>query len=219
MMRRLYRMAQVCLALLLCLGVSPALLAQDADQILDKAATAYERSNGISVSFTMLTKTPTNQSGESFEGSIQMKGEKFLLVTPDVRTWFDGTTQWSYVERNEEVNVTSPSGDELKMTNPMLLLGNYQRGFQANFQGESTAAGGKTVYDIVLTPKKKSDIEKVELGIEKFSGLPARISVLSKNGVSTTIRIVQLKTGVNQADGLFVFKEADYPDVEVIDLR
>ena len=39
-----------------------------------------------------------------------MKGDKFTLVTPDALTWFNGTTQWTYVERNEEVNVTNPNG-------------------------------------------------------------------------------------------------------------
>lgn len=202
-----------------CLGIPTHVFAQSATAILDQAAAAYASANGIQVSFNMLTKTPTHPAGEAFEGSIQMKGEKFLLVTPGIRTWFDGTTQWSYVERNEEVNVTTPSGDELRFTNPMVLLGSYQKGFQATYQGESTAASGKTVYDIVLTPKKKSDITKVELAIEKFSSLPASISVSSKNGVSTTIQISKIQKGVNQADGIFVFNEADYPDAEVIDLR
>ena len=42
--------------------------------------------------------------------------------------------------------------------------------------------------------KKKSDIVRVELQIEKFSGLPASIAVFSKNGISSTIRISKMKT-------------------------
>ena len=46
-------------------------------------------------SFTMFTPfLPVKNAGESFEGTIQMKGDKFTLVTPDALTWFNGTTQW-----------------------------------------------------------------------------------------------------------------------------
>ena len=85
--------------------------------------------------------------------------------------------------------------------------------------GESTAPSGKAAHDIELVPKKKSDIVRVELQIEKFSGLPASIAVFSKNGISSTIRISKMKTGVNQPDSYFVFNEKDYPDAEIIDLR
>lgn len=207
--------------LLACLlfGIRVTSRAQNAASILDKAASAYENSNGMSASFTLNTRSDVQKVSESFEGTIHMKGDKFTLVTPDIITWFDGTTQWTYVERNEEVNVSTPTGDELQFTNPALLLRMYKKGFTPKYLGESTASNGKAAYDIELTPKKKGDITRVELQIEKFSGFPVSIKVEAKNGVSNTIYISNLKTGVNQPDGFFVFKESDYPDAEVIDLR
>lgn len=193
--------------------------AQNPVSILDKAATAYENANGISASFTLNTRSEVQKMSESFEGTIQMKGDKFTLITPDMSTWFDGKTQWTYVERNEEVNVSTPSGEELQFTNPAMLLRVYKKGFTPAYIGESTAANGKAAYDIKLTPKKKGDILSVELQIEKFSGFPAKIKVEAKNGITNTIHISNLKTGVNQSDDFFVFKESEYPDAEVIDLR
>lgn len=193
--------------------------AQSAATILDKAAAVYEASGGISASFAMHTRYDAQKASESFEGTIEMKGDKFRLETPDMKVWFDGTTQWSYVERNEEVNVTTPSGEELQLTNPALLLRSYKKGFTARYIGESTAASGKSAYDVELTPKKKGDIVRVELQVEKSSSLPAKISVEAKNGVSSTIHISGVKTGMNQADEHFRFKAGDYPDAEVIDLR
>ena len=193
--------------------------AQNATSILDKAAAAYENSKGLTAHFAMQTRSEVQKVSESFDGTIDIKGDKFVLKTPDMITWFDGTTQWSYVERNEEVNVTTPSGEELQMTNPALLLRSYKKGFTAAYKGESTAPNGKAAYDIELTPKKKSDITQVTLQIEKFSGLPASISVATKNGIHTTIRISQMKMGVNQPDNFFVFNKKEYPDAEIIDLR
>lgn len=207
--------------LLMCLlfGVRIISRAQNATSILDKAAAAYEKSNGISASFTLHTRSEIQQVSESFEGTIHMKGDKFKLITPDMTTWFDGATQWSYVDRNEEVNVSTPTGEELQFTNPAVLLRIYKKGFTPKYIGESTASNGKSAYDVELIPKKKSDIRKVELQIEKYSNFPATIKIEAGNGITNTIHISNVKTGVNQPDDFFVFKEGDYPDAEVIDLR
>lgn len=194
--------------------------AQDAATLLDEAAAAYERSNGLSAKFSIHNFSPAQNVGESFEGTIQMRGEKFVLSTPDVTTWFDGTTQWSYVGRVEEVNVTTPTGDDLRMTNPMILLNDYQKGFSATLKGESTGPNGKSVYDIELTPKTRgSDLKRVELRIEKFKKLPAAIVVELTNGTRTSVQIDAIQTGLNQPDPFFTFPKAEYPDAEIIDLR
>lgn len=194
--------------------------AQNANEILDKAALAYEQSNGMSATFALNTRSEAQGYNESFEGLIQMRGDKFTLQTPDAHIWFDGKMQWVYMERNEEVNVSTPTGDELQMTNPTILLRTYKKGFNASYKGESTTNSAKTAYDIELSPRRKNeDIEKVTLQIEKKSGLPARITIQSKNGGSTSIQINEIKTGVNQPDSFFVFNEGQYPNAEVIDLR
>lgn len=207
--------------LILFLGIVPSIqmMAQNATSILDKTASVYEAANGLRVYFTMKTRSEVQKVSESFDGMLDIKGDKFVLKTPDMITWFDGTTQWSFVERNEEVNVSTPSGDELQAMNLALLFRYYKKGFTATYKGESTAPSGKAAYDIELLPKKKSDILRVELQIEKFSSLPASIAVFSKNGVSSTIHISRMQTGVNQPDSFFVFNEKEYPNVEIIDLR
>jgi outer membrane lipoprotein-sorting protein len=163
--------------------------------------------------------TRSEHLSESFRGTIHIKGDKFALITPDIKTWYDGATQWTYMEHTEEVNITTPEGDELRFTNPAILLGSYQKDFTAAYKGESTAGNGKPAYNIELTPKKKTDIVKVELQIEKFSGLPSRITVQSKNKTSNTIQISDVKTNINHPDDSFSFPKAEYPNAEIIDLR
>lgn len=192
---------------------------QEAKDLLGEAALAYENSNGLKAKFTINNFSAAQNIGESFEGTIQMRGDKFVLMTPDVYTWFDGQTQWTYVVRTEEVNVTKPSGDDLKMTNPMLLLNDYDKGFIPEYKGESTAANGKSVYDIELKPKVKSDIVRIELRIEKFKKYPASIEVEMKNGTRTRIQVEAIEVGLNQPDPYFTFPKGDYPDAEIIDLR
>lgn len=193
--------------------------AQDATSILDKAAAVYEKSNGVAIQFSMHIRSEQQQVSESFDGTIDIKGDKFVLKTPGMVTWFDGTNQWTYVEQNEEVNLSCPNESEIQVTNPALLLRSYKKGFNVKYKGESTASNGKSCYDISLIPKKKNDIETVELQIEKYSNWPASIMVLTKQGLRSMIRVSQLKTEMNQPDSYFVFDETVFPNVEVIDLR
>lgn len=204
---------------LLCLLFTVKASAQNATTILDKAATTYENANGIEANFTLHTYSDVQNTGESMEGMIRMKGDKFTLTTPDALIWFDGTTQWVYVKRNEEVNVSNPSGEELQFTNPTLLLRNYKKDYKAAYKGESTATNGKAAYDIELTPKKKGDIEKVNMQIEKYASLPASITITTTKGIQTAIYINKLSVGQNQPDASFRFNEADYPDADIVDLR
>jgi outer membrane lipoprotein-sorting protein len=208
-----------CISLLACLLLASGISAQNVTAILDRAAMAYNTSNGLSAAFALRTYSEQQNIAESFEGIINMKGAKFTLQTPDLLTWYDGSTQWTYLTRAGEVNVSSPTGDELRLTNPSILLNSYKEGFTAILKGESTAPNGKAAYDVTLAPKKKSDITKIELQIEKYAGLPVSILVQMKNGLSNSIIISRVKTGINQPDSFFIFNEAAYPDAEIIDLR
>ena len=70
----------------------------------------------------------------SESGTIQLKGEKFVLKASEVITWFDGKTQWSYVVRNDEVNVSNPTQEELQQINPYTFLYMYQKDFPINWE-------------------------------------------------------------------------------------
>ena len=192
--------------------------AQRAETVLEEAAAAYEKANGISAHFAANIQSEKQGVAESYEGTIQMKGDKFVLITPDMRTWYNGTTQWAYIVSTDEVYLTKPAGEDL-LLNPMTLLRTYKQGFTLLYIGESTAANGKMAHDIQLVSKDSSDVEKIEIQIEKATSLPVRMTVFVKNGMRTLIRISSMQTGVNQPDSFFVFNSADYPDVFEVDLR
>ncbi|MCD8194643.1 MAG: hypothetical protein LUD74_08900, partial [Tannerellaceae bacterium] len=103
--------------------------------------------------------------------------------------------------------------------NPAILLNSYKKGFKASLKGESTSTNGKPAYDIELLPQKKGDIVKIELQVEKATSFPSSIVITAKNDLVSTVRISNLKTGVNQPDNFFVFNQKDFPGAEIIDLR
>ncbi|MDR2917499.1 MAG: outer membrane lipoprotein carrier protein LolA [Tannerella sp.] len=187
----------------------------DADAIIEKTSQLYEKWGGMDIRFAANIRSEKSGTSESFEGTILMKKNKFVLTTPDMKTWFNGTTQWTY--RSGEVNVVTPSGSELRFLNPMLLLQDYKKDFNALYIGESTSANAKMAYDIALTPKKKDDIEKIEVQIEKSTSLPVKLVVTMRNNMYNTITIKSIEAN-NPPDGIFTFPKAEYPDVEIFEL-
>ena len=206
------------LALFATLGlpVKAGAQAADADAIIEKVSLLYKQWGGMEMKFASNTRSEKNGISESFEGAIIMKSDKFVINTPDMKIWFDGTTQWTYMERIKEVYVIKPSGDDLRLLNPMILLQDYKKDFNVSYIGESTSSNAKMAYDIALTPKKKDDIEKIEIQIEKNTSLPAKLVVTMRNDIRSTITIKEIKSA-NLPDKIFAFPASDYPGVEIID--
>lgn len=187
--------------------------------ILDKMAEAFRKAGGVKVDFTV--KVVTNGLAESVEnGTIQLKGEKFVLKTSDIITWFDGKTQWSYVAKNDEVNVSDPTWEELQQINPYAFLYRYQKGYSYTL-GMTKTFCGKAVWEVILTAKdRKQELENMTIYVTKDAYEPLYI-LLQQSGqqVHTEITITAYQTKQNYVDHVFTFDKKQYPGVEVIDLR
>lgn len=205
----------------ICLfGLALPLSAQklDAQDILDRTATAFRQAGGIQADFTVQTYAKGTLQGSSV-GTIRLKGEKFLLDADGVKTWFDGRTQWSYLTNSDEVNVSEPTPEELQSINPYALLSIYKQGYHMKL-GKTDVYGGKPAYEVILTASdRKKDLQCVIIYVTKDTFQPLCISMTQKGGNSVAIRITSYKAGESYNDHLFTFDKKAYPTAEVIDLR
>jgi len=193
--------------------------AQDARAILDKASDAYNKSGAVTAKFTLDARDTKAKTTYSYDGTAYMKGDKFKIEIPDAVTWFDGKTQWVYVKDTEEVNISSPTGDELQAISPSVLFNIYKKGFNLVYKGEKRS-GGKNVQEIELTPQKKgSEFTKIIVEINKADNLFSKITAIDKSGMENILTIKSYQAGVNHSDTLFQFNKKDYPQAEIIDLR
>ena len=115
----------VTISLLIAAGIPAQTV--DVDAVIEKTSKTYEAWGGALINFTAQLRSGMNGETESFEGTIRIKKNKFVLTTPDMTIWFDGTTQWIYMPRTEEVNVMTPSGADLRLWNPVILLQDYKK--------------------------------------------------------------------------------------------
>lgn len=195
---------------MLCLALTVGAQQPDARNVLDRAAGALGRAGGVKATFAM------HAEGYSTTGTLWMRGEKFVLETDGMKTWFDGHTQWSYSASTNEVSVSEPTEEELQALNPYAWLSIYKQGYGLN--------GGKSEgqsYNVVMTATdKRKDPERICLRVDKDTYRLQRIVLVQRGGKGTTvIEVRSFAGGQSYADSFFVFDKKAYPQAEVIDLR
>ena len=189
------------LALVMALPIS----AQTAKQVLDKTAAVVAAKSGAKASFTI--------KGEQFNtsGTIAVKGKKFQATTPQATIWFDGKTQWTYLKKNDEVNVANPTEAELAAINPYNFIYMYQKGYKYTMEKKNGS------FIVHLTATDKRSIQEMYITINSKSHIPSQIRMRQQKGW-TTIDISGFKQS-KLSDGMFRFNSKDFPNAEVIDLR
>ena len=182
--------------------------AQNANQLLDSSAATLRAAGNVKIGFTM------ELEGGSSTGYIKLQRQKFVINMGGSITWFDGKTMWTYVQANDEVNVTTPSADAVAKMNPYAFLSFYKKGYAVQM-GKSTAKE----YEVILTGKQGSPYKKVVVRINKSTRYPSVITMTSSKDAVTTIRCNSFLKNQKYKDGTFQFNKKNYPNAEVVDLR
>lgn len=187
-----------------------------ARSILDRTAERMLASGGISANFTT-TAFQGSRPQETINGTIDIYGEKYVMKTPAVCTWFNGKDQWNLIVGNGEVNLASPTPEELQVSSPMAFIGIYKQGF--NLSSKKTVLRGRKVWEVSLKPKESSQEPSVIIiSIDSETYDPMCIRIRNKKDW-TRISINGFKTGVGLSANHFNFPAQEYPEYEIIDMR
>lgn len=186
------------------LTISAADTSAQAKKILDKAAAKVNLKSGAQMNFS-ISGGKINQSG-----TITVKGNKFNARTANAIVWFDGKTQWTYLKKNEEVNVSNPTAAQIAQMNPYSFINMYKSGYTLSL---TKAASGNQVHLVAQGSKK---IQEMYILVDANSNI--KQVKMKMNGQWTTINISNIKA-VSVGDGAFRFSATEFPNAEVIDLR
>ena len=191
----------------LCAICSMVTFAQTAQQVLDKTAAIISRKGGACANFSM-----SSSKYGSASGSIAIKGNKFNARTPQAIVWFDGKTQWSYMKKTNEVNVSKPTQAQQMSMNPYTFINIYKTGYNMSMK-----TIGKNYEVHLIAHNQKRSIAEMYITINKESYVPSQVKMRQGNNWSTiTISNFQAK---NIPNSTFVFKSKDFPSAEIVDLR
>ncbi len=196
------------IVLLTCLAAI-AVMAQSPAQMLDKCVSAINASGGVTANYSISSSQGTST------GTISMQGNKFRVVSPDAKCWYDGTTQWSWSPLTGEVNITTPTAEDLQMTNPIAAV----RHFKANFNMKKAKAQTSKTYAIKLTPKKKDSIKTLWLYFDETTSL-LRTALFEMSDKSVYIIKITGYKHKSLPASTFKFDKSQVPaGTEVVDLR
>ena len=202
-------MKRIFIAILTAL-VALVALAQTPQAMLDKCVAAINTQGGVTANYSITTGQGTSK------GALSMQGNKFRIISPEAKCWYDGKTQWSWSPVTSEVNITAPTADELQMTNPIAAV----QHFKANFNMKRAKAKTAKTYAIKLTPKKKKDnIKTLWLYFDENTSLlrTARVEMSDKSVY--IIKITDYKHKSLPAS-TFTFDKSQVPaGTQVVDLR
>lgn len=177
-----------------------------AAEVLDKALAELSNDNGIRADF---------EGTES--GFLLLKGRKFYLNNGNIQSWYDGTTQWSYIADTEEVNISHPTPEELQGINPYYILMRYKTDFNYIYKGSQTRNGVKG-HEVLLTPKQSGNREVIRVFISKMHQ-PLAIRIEQDGQTISEINITNYQTNQKFEEEMFRFNKTLFPNAEIIDLR
>lgn len=180
--------------------------AQTATQVLDRAAQKLTAKSGVKADFKASMPQGT------ITGTIAIKGNKFMATTQHTKVWFDGKTQWTYMMRNDEVNVSNPKDSELQSLNPYNFINMYKKGYKSTMRKDGNS------YVVHLTADSKSKkVQELFITVDSKSYSPTQVKMLQ--GKKWTTFDVSNLTQQSLPDSYFRFNAKDFPTAEVIDLR
>ena len=194
---------------LLVLCVAAICAADSPAQILRRSADKLKSAKSLHITYT------ATADGYTYEGTLVTQGNMFTISSPQMKSWYDGKTQWTYSSQIGEVNIITPTAEEVRQINPIAIISSFTNDYTVT--ALKSPAGTSSV---LLTAKnRKADIRSADITIDNKSLYPTRILLTMSNNQTVTIDIKDIKAGdVIPADN-FRFNKSRYPGVQVVDLR
>ena len=186
------------------------LRAETASQLLDRAAKTFSSAGSISASYTL-----TSSGAGTTKGTLLFSGQKFVMTSPQLKTWYDGKTQWTLLIADNEVNVTEPTAAELQEVNPFAIINTFRSGYNAK---ELKAPAGQRKLQL-STRTKQSQIRSSIILLDSKTLLPTKIQLTMTGGQKVDIALTGVSKGPAKSTQTFQFQKKQHPGVDVIDLR
>lgn len=180
------------------------------------AATVMKKSSELMKNAPSITvKFSLSEGADISTGTLRLSGDKFVATLDGgITTWYDGTTQWVYNPKVNEMTVSAPTPDELATINPFVIVSSLQKSYTSK---HLKAPADR--YIIELTPVSKSaDIKKVVITVDS-KYIPIQAAITLSNGHTASIKVKTITKGGKLAQNYFRPDKNKYRSAEWIDMR
>ena len=175
------------------------------------------KTSAIKTNFKLIISEKKDAQPQITSGNFTLKGNKFILEMDEMKVWFDCKTQWSYIQKNNEVSISEPTEKELSETNPMAILSGFKTKCIIRFSAKNKSEQN---YCIEMIPKlKTNEIVKIEVQVNKNNSNLFSIYIINRNGVTTQLILSNFQKVIAIAESLFTFNSLKHKGVIINDLR
>ena len=150
---------------------------------------------------------------ESQKGNIKINQNKFRLDLNQQLIISDDSIQWIYLKESNELQIMEYDSQD-EMISPNKLFTIYENGYKSQYIELK-----ENNHIIDLFPIESNEFKNIQLHIDQDKIQLKKIILFDKNGGSFSYSITKLITDKEIDENAFKFNEANYPDLEIIDLR
>lgn len=202
--------------LLLAVLVSICIQAQDAMKVLDIAADRIRKAGNVKIEYKAGIFSNGTETASS-SGTMWLQESKMKLEADGIKTWYNGKTRWCYVPEANEVNIDEPNKKEMAAMNPYTFMNIYKKGFKMTVK--ETVLRGEAVYEVYLKARyAKMEVKEIYVDVRKSDYQPLCIR-LRENKDWQRVSVLSFKGNLSLSDDFFTFKESEYPNVLINDMR
>jgi len=194
--------------------LSNSILAQDqiAKKILDRLHTSMKSYKNTTINFDFILENKNQNIKDTQTGTLILEGEKFQLIMDNQTIINNGQTQWVYLANMNEVQIIQHNIED-DMMNLNKIFSIYKDDYKYTYVGNEK----KHLQIINIYPKKSNEFIKINIAVDSITNQLKRIVIHDKNGGTYTYLVKSFTINTNIKP--FIFDIANFPGVEVIDLR
>ena len=188
-------------------------------EILEAMSKKYKAIPAFEATITYALTNETEKISEEIKGKITVKGDKYRLALKEQEVYNNGTTVWTYLPEDKEVNVEDFDAAADDSFNPSKIFEMYKKGYKYLYLTDRTE-NGVLCEEIDLVPEKKdAKYFKIKMLISKKDKSVQSFTFFEKAGNRYRYTITKFNPNPKIDDTYFTFDVKKHPDVSVNELR
>ena len=195
---------------LLAFGVK----AQNAEQLFKSAVDKLKSYDNIEIEFDYNMINMEAGIYETMDGAGFLQGDAYKLIIMGQIILCDGTTTWTYNDDAQEVMISEVDNTDGN-SSPLAIIESYYDNISAKIVDEAGVIKKIEVKSMISNDNFKKIIVTIDTNTLDIKD----IHLFDNDDTEFVYVIKKFVTNQKLPADFFMFKESDYPDAEIIDMR
>ena len=202
------------ISLFVSLLCSAAVFAQSAEEIISRMEKVMDQHENDGVYMIVDVKIPVvgKLSTKTWMYGDKMRAEAKALGV-ELITWEDGTTQWVYNSKSNEIEITNVTNPANASDGDIDMFTGLAEGYDLSIKDE-TDKSWHILCKKSKDNKEKDDPKTIDITVAKGTYYPLSLTT-KMDGVTLTMRDLSFNVTEKQV----TFNQKDYPDAKIVDKR